>query len=113
MRIMARDKEESREKRFPIATAAEAGCAKMQKDMKELQGATEKVTDAFKCQWDDQVKNSYRKYDQQCKEYTVELNEQVKKFKSACDAIQDIDVGELIRRVEDCCRSVENACSGS
>ena len=113
MIVMAKDNQESREKRGPIATAAEAGCAKLQKDRKELQGATEKVSDAFKCQWDDRVKHSYLKYEQQCKGYTGDLKEQVARFQEACSSIQSIDVGELIRHVEDCCRAVENACHGS
>lgn len=68
--------------------------------VKRLDSSTNKLSSSLAGEWNDEVKESYRKYISQCKENMEKIRSTESKMKSECEKLSSIDVGVLVTSAE-------------
>ena len=78
-------------------------------EVKKLEAATNRLSPALASDWNDEVKESYRKYISQCKDNMSRIQTAVAKFRSECDNLSRLDVDSLIASADSLCSAIEGA----
>lgn len=75
--------------------------------VKKLDSSTNKLSSSLAGDWNDEVKESYRKYISQCKENTEKIRSIESKMKSECEKLSSIDVDALVTSAESTCFAID------
>lgn len=75
--------------------------------VKKLDSSTNKLSSSLAGDWNDEVKESYRKYISQCKENTEKIRNTESKMKAECEKLSRIDVDALIASAEATCFAID------
>ena len=75
--------------------------------VKRLDSSTNKLSSSLAGDWNDEVKESYRKYISQCKENTEKIRSIESKMKSECEKLSSIDVDALVASAESTCFAID------
>ena len=75
--------------------------------LKKLDSSTNKLSSSLAGEWNDEVKESYRKYISQCKENTEKIRSIESKMKSECEKLSSIDVDVLVDSAYAICYAID------
>ena len=75
---------------------------------KNLDSATSNLASAIMGDWDDEVKQSYKKYISQCKTHAEKVRNMVSKMKSEGNRLATVKVDEIISSAEAVCHSIQS-----
>ena len=73
---------------------------------KKLDESTNKLTPSLASDWNDEVKESYRKYISHCKENVEKIRSVESKMKTECEKLSSIDVDAMISSAEATCSAI-------
>ena len=76
--------------------------------VKKLDTSTNKLTSSLAGDWDDEVKESYRKYISQCRENVEKIRSVESKMKTECEKLSSIDVDAMISSAEVTCSAIDS-----
>ena len=75
--------------------------------VKKLDSSTNKLSSSLAGDWNDEVKESYRKYISQCKENIEKIRSTESKMKSECEKLSSIDVDALVDSAYAICYAID------
>ncbi len=75
--------------------------------IKKLDSSTNKLTSALSGDWNDEVKESYRKYNSQCKEQLEKIRGYESNMNNACEKLSSINMDELVASAESTCFAID------
>ena len=75
--------------------------------VKKLDSSTNKLSSSLAGDWNDEVKESYRKYISQCKENMEKIRSTELKMKSECEKLSSIDVDALVDSAYAICYAID------
>ena len=76
--------------------------------VKKIDASTNKLTSSLAGDWNDEVKESYRKYISQCRENVEKIRSVESKMKTECEKLSSIDVDAMISFVEVTCSAIDS-----
>ena len=74
---------------------------------KPLDASTNALSSSLSGDWDDEVKESYRKYIFQCKDVAEKITSAEARMKAECERLSSIDVDGLIASAEATCIAID------
>lgn len=72
--------------------------------IKKLTASTSALDNSLVGDWNDEVEESYRKLNSQCKEQLDNIRHYEGKMRNACEKLSAVDVDELVASAEATCR---------
>lgn len=69
--------------------------------------STNRLSSTFASDWNDEVKESYRRYISQCNEKAEKIRSIISKMKSECSKISNANVDELVNDAEATCFAID------
>lgn len=75
--------------------------------IKKLTSSTNALASSMSGDWNDEVKESYRKLNSQCKEQLEKIRYCKTKMQNACEMLSSVDVDELVASAEAICMAID------
>lgn len=75
--------------------------------IKKLTSSTNALVSSMSGDWNDEVKESYRKLNSQCKEQLEKIRNCKTKMQNACEMLSAVDVDELVASAEATCMVID------
>ena len=75
--------------------------------IKKLTASTSALDSSLAGDWNDEVKESYRKLNSQCKEQLEKIRNCEGKMRNACEKLSAVDVDEFVASAEATCMAID------
>lgn len=76
--------------------------------VKKLDASTNRLTPSLAGDWNDEVKESYRKYISQCRVNVEKIRSVESKMKTECEKLSSIDIDAMISSAEVTCSAIDS-----